>query len=223
MLGDDAMRQETVNVVLLICAVFLTGCCSIVHDRTQIVQFYSQPAGAQVKLDGFDVCKTPCRQDLRRDTPYLVSMELNNQKWIAAIQHKLSGCFWGNIFFGGLIGWAIDGCRGTTTNLVPDRLAHSFVEGMHSLSSVDAVKIDWENLDYNGLTNLIPEAQEIIVPYIPKDLSSIAKANKRIRACNPEETENKISIIPKFNAADAKGKNEKSLLDKMCRHRLLEQ
>lgn len=119
-------------------AVFTTGCASIVHGGSRNITINSRPSGAKVTIAKTDSGQlvhsgtTPLtvmldpRRGYFKGQSYTVRFELpgyNNAE--IAIRPEMSGWYWGNILFGGLIGMiVVDPITGSMWNLSPDRIEH---------------------------------------------------------------------------------------------------
>ncbi|MDA0792277.1 MAG: PEGA domain-containing protein [Bacteroidetes bacterium] len=58
------MKFRIITIGLL--ALIISGCASIIHGPTQMVNFMSQPVGATIIIDGKEYGKTPRSIELRR-------------------------------------------------------------------------------------------------------------------------------------------------------------
>jgi hypothetical protein len=104
-------------------AVFSFNCSSIVHGTTQQVKVNSEPAGAAVTVECGDVNNdpkivTPAVVTLHRK-PDHCALKLNKEGFAEKelkFAKSLSGSFFGNILFGGIIGIIVDGANGAMWN-----------------------------------------------------------------------------------------------------------
>ncbi len=122
--------------VLTATALFSSGCASIVHGGQRNITINSTPSGAKVviiKADtGLPVHNgvTPLTVSLDpkrgyfKGQAYTLKVELEGYNSAeVAIKPELSGWFFGNILFGGLIGMlAVDPATGAMWNLTPDKI-----------------------------------------------------------------------------------------------------
>lgn len=117
-------------------ALFATGCASIVHGGSRSMTINSQPSGAKVTIAKADsgqlvhsgttpltVMLDPKRGYFKGQT-YKVRFELPGYNAAeVAVEPKLTGWYWGNIIFGGLIGMiVVDPLTGSMWNLAPDKI-----------------------------------------------------------------------------------------------------
>jgi hypothetical protein len=105
-----------------------TGCASIAHGRYQQIPINSNPSGASVAVNCGDGVQaggaTPTTVNLKRNAnPCLVTVAKEGYEDAAVTFAKsVSGWVWGNLFFGGIPGWIIDGADGAIYNRVPDNV-----------------------------------------------------------------------------------------------------
>jgi hypothetical protein len=101
-------------------ALLYSGCASIVKGTTQAIPVSSDPAGADVKIDGNKVGQTPMSIDAKRKTDHLITFEKDGyQVESVAVTRNVGGAVFGNIIAGGLVGWGVDAMSGAQYNLTP--------------------------------------------------------------------------------------------------------
>jgi hypothetical protein len=117
-------------------ALFSAGCASIVHGGSRTIAVNTEPTGAHAS-----VTKVPTGEPvLSGTTPltvlldpkggyfkgqsYRVKLELRGYRTTeVTLTAEMSGWYWGNIVFGGLIGMLIvDPLTGSMWNLAPDKI-----------------------------------------------------------------------------------------------------
>lgn len=116
--------------VIAIALVFglLAGCASIMHGKMQSVSISSTPEGATVTVDNRNIGTTPVSAELTRKDEHVVRISLEGYTTATlTLQRKTSGYVWGNIFFGGLIGLAVDAINGSMYKLEPEQIAQTLV------------------------------------------------------------------------------------------------
>jgi len=151
-------RWSAVLVVLCHC-MSVAGCASIMHGRFQTIAISSTPSECALTIDGIPFGTTPVAVDLRRKGPkedteranthlpgtmhrqpvqnpkrktHLVRLELQGyEPFELMLNRKVSGWVWGNIVFGGFIGWAIDAATGGLYRIDPDNVTATLVEKRH--------------------------------------------------------------------------------------------
>ena len=113
-----------------------TGCASIVHGGPRTVTVSTVPAGAKATLvkvttgETISVNTTPFTVALAPKAGFFKGQDYNLKLELpgyttteVTLQSKLSGWYWGNIVFGGLIGMLIvDPATGSMWNLSPDKI-----------------------------------------------------------------------------------------------------
>lgn len=101
----------------------LSSCATIINQTKQSVAISSQPTNAEVTIDQQPAGHTPLVTRLKRKQNHIVTITLEGyQPHETTITHGLSGWFFGNILFGGLIGVAIDAWSGGMYKLTPDQV-----------------------------------------------------------------------------------------------------
>ena len=101
------------KAVIAIGLVILTGCASIVASGPDTMTVSSEPPGATVFLDSFQVGVTPTILRVDRSMQGLLILRkegYNPAVW--QISKPINGWFFGNLFFGGIIGIVVDAATG---------------------------------------------------------------------------------------------------------------
>lgn len=142
-----------VNVVVLVaaCCMF-SGCASIIHGGYQSVDITSQPAGAQVIIDGKNVGLTPKTIELRRKgrakdemkpkKEYIVKIQLDGyMAYEMKVKRELDAWFFGNLIFGGVIGMIIDASDGAMYKLTPNQVVAQMGKMTASTYTGDGIHI----------------------------------------------------------------------------------
>jgi hypothetical protein len=122
-------------IALLCAGLFLGGCASIVHSGNRTLSINSQPTGAKasIRKSGGEVVvvqNTPCTVSLDpkggyfKGQSYTLKLELDGyQTTEVELRPTLSGWYFGNIVFGGLIGMiAVDPVTGSMWNIEPAKI-----------------------------------------------------------------------------------------------------
>ncbi len=116
--------MKPASYALLILAVFIAGCATIMHGTTQDVSISSPPTGATITIDGQTYGTTPVVADLKRKDKHMIRIELDGyDPYEIGLGRKTSGWVWGNIVFGGIIGLAVDAMTGGLYNISPEQVA----------------------------------------------------------------------------------------------------
>lgn len=109
--------------IVLIVAVLLNSCATIINGTSQQVNITSTPIEAKVIIDGEELGKTPFIADLKRKDNHIVKIELDGYKTeVITLNGKTSGWFFGNCLFGGVIGMAVDAITGGMYKLQPEEI-----------------------------------------------------------------------------------------------------
>lgn len=130
-------------------SLFAGGCASIVHNGDRSVSIDTQPPGATASIrktgggiaDVVAVDKTPCTVSLDpkkgyfKGQSYTLRLELPGYKVTEVeLTPKMSGWYWGNIVFGGLIGMlAVDPATGAMWNIEPDKIERKLASGQSAM------------------------------------------------------------------------------------------
>ena len=115
------MARSTASLCLMGAALLLsTGCATIVKGTTEKVPVASDPATADILVDGNLVGQTPSVVVLKRKNDHLLTIQkVGYQPKSVAVVKDVGGAVWGNILAGGLVGWGVDAASGAQYNLVP--------------------------------------------------------------------------------------------------------
>ena len=117
------MRTRTLLCSMLVVALLLAGCATIMHGTKQSIGISSVPTDAQVTVDGVQLGRTPVIADLSRKEMHFVTIELDGYlPYDTTLTKSVSGWVWGNIVFGGVIGLAVDAISGGLYNLTPEQI-----------------------------------------------------------------------------------------------------
>lgn len=144
---------------ILLSALFLAGCATIMHGSEQEVSFNSNPSQADVTINGQDIGQTPVVADLDRGEKHSVEIALDGyEPYQLTITKGVSGWVAGNLVFGGLIGLVVDATSGGMYKLSPDEVQADLkdrrVGDLHNESDETGVYVklvktprpDWEKL-----------------------------------------------------------------------------
>lgn len=115
-----AMRGLGMVVVIAVLPALLSaGCASIAHGRRQEIKFSSVPPGAQVSVNGINLGMTPLLTNLKRKTKeQVVRIELDGfEPYQMTLKRKVSGWYFGNLVFGGVVGLIVDPSNGAMYRL----------------------------------------------------------------------------------------------------------
>jgi hypothetical protein len=114
------------------------GCASIIHGGPRTIAVNTQPAGAKatvtkegggvvsVNTTPFTIALEP-KKGYFKGQPYNIKLELPGYRPVeVAVRPELSGWYFANIVFGGLIGMLIvDPATGSMWNLSPEKIEQS--------------------------------------------------------------------------------------------------
>jgi hypothetical protein len=132
---DMKSMRASLSVALTGITLFAGGCASIVHNGNRLITINSDPPGATASIrtaEGqiVDARKTPCTVSLEpkrgyfKGQSYVLRLEMPGyQATEVPLKATLSGWYFGNIIFGGLIGMlAVDPATGAMWNIEPGKI-----------------------------------------------------------------------------------------------------
>lgn len=106
---------------LVLGALTLGGCATIVSGGKQELTFDSSPQGATIEVNGADMGRTPGKVTVPRKTTKEVQIKKSGYKPATVpLETSLDPWFWGNIVTGGLYGTTTDGMSGNINRFDPD-------------------------------------------------------------------------------------------------------
>ena len=113
-------------LLALLFAIYVSGCATIMNGTTQSISVSSDPEGANAKSDNGEICSTPCSLVLPRNNSHLITIEKEGyDPEKARITSGLSGWFWGNLLFWGLLVAVVDLISGSGFALSPGNVSVS--------------------------------------------------------------------------------------------------
>ncbi|MBA2727925.1 MAG: PEGA domain-containing protein [Parachlamydiaceae bacterium] len=118
------MKNKLLKHVLGCLLLLSTASCStMVNGPRQSIAISSNPTDAYVWVDQHYMGVTPLIVDMKRKNNHVVRIELEGfQPFEAVFSKRLSGWVFGNIAFGGIIGFAIDAMTGSMYRLTPGQI-----------------------------------------------------------------------------------------------------
>jgi hypothetical protein len=120
------MRKKGILSMIIILTIFVSGCATIMHGRSQYVQVDSVPSGASVYVEG-NTFITPAKILLKRGAPmheYQLLLQKEGFKpGYAKIGQKPSGWLWGDILWGIIPGITVDFLTGAAFDLYPHQVS----------------------------------------------------------------------------------------------------
>jgi len=103
--------------------ILFARCATIMLSTNQEVSISSNPVGALVTDNGFQLGKTPLIADLKRKGSHNIRIELEGfQPYEVMLARKTSGWVFGNIIFGGIPGLVVDAITGSMYILQPEQI-----------------------------------------------------------------------------------------------------
>ena len=149
------MQQKLLLVMFFV--IFLPSCASFVKGSTESVTVASNPSNANVKVDGMTRGKTPLNVELQRKRDHLVTVEKEGYETVSVpIFKSIGGAVWGNILYGGFIGWGVDASTGAQYNLSPTNISVSLVAKSGSSGNQNA------SLEPSSFVNRLNELDDMM-------------------------------------------------------------
>ena len=102
--------------IFIVCAtasmLLTTSCATIFTGTKDTISFKTNPEGAKVYIDGLEICKTPCTQDVKRSIgDKLVEFKLDGYETkVIKLDKEFNPISIINLGF--LIGWGVDAATG---------------------------------------------------------------------------------------------------------------
>lgn len=102
-------RPKLKGLFVLVMAIALSGCATIVDSGPDMIPVRSDPSGASIYVNGMLVGKTPSTVTLNRASSGTILIEKKGYEPITIQKHKtLNAWLIGNLCFGGIPGLIID-------------------------------------------------------------------------------------------------------------------
>ncbi len=143
------MPKKNFSLVLLAAFLLPTlGCTTNVSGRQHKLSIASAPAtGAEVTIDGRSQ-KTPAMFILDRNRPfYLVSIKQKGQSSEIYLQRNGSGWTFGNILFGGTLGFSVDTTTGSIHKFQPSHHEIDLAAQVLGITNLDGKDIIFVKVD----------------------------------------------------------------------------
>ncbi|WP_129778220.1 peptidase associated/transthyretin-like domain-containing protein [Peristeroidobacter soli] len=148
-MSRNGLVRSAVAFGILGASLFAGGCASIVNGGNREISIATQPPGATASVrksgggiaDVVAVEKTPCtisldpKKSYFSGQSYTLRLELPGYKVTEVeLTPKMSGWYWGNLLFGGLIGMlAVDPATGAMWNIAPEKIDRKLTGGQAEL------------------------------------------------------------------------------------------
>lgn len=117
------MNKYICTLAIMAVSSLSPSCCNIIHGSKQKVVISSNPAGAKVTINGEQRGVTPTVVTLDRNDEYSVLLTKKGYlPYAQRLEHSISGWVWGNLAFGGVIGFAVDASMGSLYDITPESI-----------------------------------------------------------------------------------------------------
>ncbi|MBI3125921.1 MAG: PEGA domain-containing protein [Ignavibacteriales bacterium] len=115
------MKRVSISIMLLIIAVLMTNCSTVLNTTTQDVEIQSVPANAKITIDGKKFGTTPQVVNIDRGSNHIIKLDLDGYEvYETQLTKKISSWFWVNALNGFIPGMAIDMFTGSMYKLLPE-------------------------------------------------------------------------------------------------------
>ena len=134
--------MKFINKIIVICilviGLMLISCATIVTGTSHNVSIQSNPAGASVKINGFNMGTTPTVLKLSSSKEHPISIELDGyETYNTVITKSVSGWLIGNILIGGIPGLIIDVITGGMYVLNTEQLNAELQKSKHGSIDIE--------------------------------------------------------------------------------------
>jgi len=138
--------HRLINSLLLITPMLALGCATIVVGDKQSLTFDSEPAGAQIIMNGTAMGVTPATITIKKSDYQNATVVFKKEGYTdqyATLHTKTTGWFWGNIIFGGLLGSTTDSSTGAMLEYDPAKFFVTMPPAKASISEM--ARWDYQN------------------------------------------------------------------------------
>ncbi len=115
------MKRVSISIMLLIMAIFMSNCSTVLNTTTQDVEIQSVPANAKITIDGKKFGTTPQIVNIDRGSNHIIKLDLDGYEiYETQLTKKISSWFWVNALNGFIPGMVIDMFTGSMYKLLPE-------------------------------------------------------------------------------------------------------
>jgi hypothetical protein len=138
--------SNLIKILLLITPMLILGCATIVVGDKQSLTFDSEPAGAQIIINGKPEGVTPATITIKKSDYQNATVVFKKEGYTdqqATLHTKTTGWFWGNILIGGLFGSTTDSSTGAMLEYEPAKFFVTMPPAKASLNEM--ARLDYQN------------------------------------------------------------------------------
>ena len=138
--------HRLISILLLITPMLALGCATIVVGVNQSLTFDSEPAGAQITINGMPMGVTPATITIKKSdyqNAFVVFSREGYTNQQAILHTKTTGWYWGNILIGGLFGSTTDSSTGAMLEYDPAKFFVTMLPVKASISEM--ARLDYQN------------------------------------------------------------------------------
>lgn len=111
-----------VRLSILVLAMFVSGCATVLDGSSQAVTFDSSPNGARIFVNGVEVGTTPLSMQMRRSRNTMILAKKDGyEDQQLVLQTTINGNFWRNLMTGGIVGSTVDYLSDAMIEYSPNR------------------------------------------------------------------------------------------------------
>lgn len=101
-------------LIFVVLSLLLTSCATIINGPDQKVSIYSDPAGADIEINGVEAGKTPATFRIKRAKDHVITLSKEGyHNNTTALTRSLSGVSVLYLLPGGLLSMAVDSAEGS--------------------------------------------------------------------------------------------------------------
>ncbi|NOT21773.1 MAG: PEGA domain-containing protein [Nitrospiraceae bacterium] len=138
--------SNLIKILILITPMLILGCATIVVGDKQSLTFDSEPAGAQIIINGKPEGVTPATITIKKSDYQNATVVFKKEGYTdqqATLHTKTTGWFWGNILIGGLFGSTTDSSTGAMLEYEPAKFFVTMPPAKASLNEM--ARLDYQN------------------------------------------------------------------------------
>ena len=172
------------STALLMIAVVMVGCASIISGTSQEVTVNSIPPGATVKVNGMNQGFTSVTLDLKRNKNHTIRIEMEGyQPYEVALRRELNDWMYGNCACGflGVPGLVIDIMDGANYTLKPSAIQAYLLELETVTATVNVQESPKGNLQKSGEMKKLSTADQLKELKMLKDNGDLGEQEYEIR------------------------------------------
>lgn len=165
---------KPITIALVLALSYCAGCSTITNGSSQDIPIRSIPAGAEVTINGMNRGETPTMVTLRRRGYYMVTLKKTCFEPTDIELRKSFGFskwLFGNVLFGGIVGWTVDLASGSAWRIKPDEVSKVLQPVNDPQCNAQAHPAGRETQTI-GTSALYPISRDILIESLDQEKSS---------------------------------------------------